>query len=112
MSVVIQPLFEPVQLTGAAATYFTAQVATRIDKMTLANPSTTTAYTATIYLVPSGQVAGVTYALVTARPLQPLETWDVWGAIGQVLAAGDFISAFASTTAKLNFFAAGTSVSG
>jgi hypothetical protein len=112
MSVIITPLFEPTQLTGAAATYFTAQVATQISKMTVSNPSSTTSYTCTIYWVPSGGTAGPANAIVTTRAIQPLETWDVWPFIGHVLAAGDFISAFASTAAKLNFFASGTTVSG
>lgn len=111
MSVKILPLFEPVQLTGSAAIYFTAQVPTRIDKLTLANPSSTTAYTATLYLVPSGGSPSAANAIVTARPVQPLETWDVWSAIGQVLATGDTLQALASTAAALNMFAAGTSVS-
>lgn len=110
MAVVILPLFEVRQLTNAAVTYYTAPVATRIDKMTLHNP-TAGAATATIYWVPSGGAAAAANALVTTRPIQSLESWDVTPFIGQVLAAGDFISALASAGAVLNFVASGTRVS-
>ena len=112
MSVGITPLFEPVQLTNAAVTYFTAQVPTQIQKLTLNNPSATTAYKATINWVPSGSSATSANQIVTSRYLQALESWDVWPFIGHVLNVGDFISAFADTGAKLNFFGSGTTVSG
>lgn len=112
MSAVIQPLFEPTQLTASAATYFTAQAPTRIDKMTVANPDTAVGYNVTIYWVPAGGGAGVANAIVSTRRLQPGETWDVFPFIGHVLGVGDLIDAVASTAAKINFFASGTVVSG
>lgn len=112
MSVTIQPLFEPVQLAAAATNYFVAGSPTRIDKMTVANPDSANSYTVTIYWVPQSGAAGVANAIVTTRRLQPLETWDVYPMIGQVLNVGDAISALASTAAKVNFFASGTVFSG
>lgn len=111
MSVVIKPLFEPVQLTNANVTYYTAPVPTRVDKMTLTNP-TAGAATATIYWVPSGGAAADGNAMVKSRSIQSLESWDVWPFIGHVLAVGDLIVAVASAGATINFFASGTAVSG
>lgn len=111
MSVTIVPLFEPTTIAGSATSYFAAPVPTQILKMTVANPNAV-AYTVTIYWVPNGGAAGITNAIVTTRPIQALETWDVWPFIGHVLNTGDFIAALASTATKLVFFASGTQVSG
>lgn len=111
MSVVITPIIEPVQLTGSAAAYYTAGVATRIDKMVVVNPGNAAA-TVTIYWVPRTASAGVANMVVSARPINTNEAWDVYPLIGETLAAGDAIWAFASTTLVLNFMASGTQVSG
>lgn len=111
MTVNIQPLFEPTQLTNADATYYTAAVQTRIDKMTVFNP-TAAVHNVTIHWVPAG--GAPTDANIIggkARPLQPGENFDVWGFIGHVMGVGDFISAKADAGAALNFFASGTLVS-
>lgn len=110
MAVVVKPLFEVVQLTNGAVAYYTATVPTRIDKMTVHNP-TGSAATVTVYWVPSGGAAGATNALVTTRPVQSLESWDVFPFMGQVLATGDNISAVASAGATINFSASGTLIS-
>ena len=110
MAVNIQPLIEVVPLTNATATYFTAQVPTRIDKMTVANP-TGGAATVSIYWVPQSGTAGDSNVLVKTRPVQSLESWDVWPFIGQVLAVGDTIQAVASAGATINLAASGTTVS-
>lgn len=112
MAVTITPLFEPVQIANAATVYFTAQVPTQIQKLTVANPSNTTAYSVTLYWVPNAGAAGVTNAIQTTRFIQALETWDAWPFIGHVLNPGDAIAALASVAAKLNFFGSGTQVSG
>lgn len=110
MAVNIQPLIEVLPLTNAVATYFTAQVPTRIDKMTVANP-TAGAATVTIHWVPNGGSAADNNALVKTRSVQSLESWDVWPFIGQVLAVGDTIQAVASAGATINLAASGTTVS-
>lgn len=112
MTVNIQSLFSPATLTAGATTYYTAQAQTRLDKLTVSNPSTTVAYSVTINLVPAGGVAGVGNQIIGARNLQPLETWDSWPAIGHVLNVGDFISALASVAGHLVLFGSGTLVSG
>lgn len=99
-------------LTNAAVVYYSAGAPTRIDKCTLANPSLTVAYNATIYWVPNGGAAAPANAIVTQRIIQPKETWDVFGLIGHVLNQGDMIAALASVTGVLNFFGSGTTDSG
>lgn len=106
MSFKIQPLFEPTQLTNAIATYYTAAVRTRIDKLTLYNTSSTLSITATVYWVPSGGAAG-TSNINTIHTLLPNETYDIFGLIGQTLGIGDLLAAVGSTTAVLNFQGSG-----
>lgn len=107
MAFLIQPLFEPVRLTNAAAVYYLAAARTQIQKLTVANPSPTVTYTATIYWVPSGAGPTSSNAIETTRTVLPLETWDVFSLIGHTLGIGDSIEALASTTNVLNFFGSG-----
>jgi hypothetical protein len=111
VSIVIQPLWEPVQLTNAAVAYYTAGAPTQINKLTVANPNAA-AFNCSIFWVPSGGAPGAGNAIATARIIQPLETWDVWGLVGHVLNTGDMIQALANTGGKLNFFGSGTVDSG
>lgn len=103
----LQPLFEPVQLTNAAALYYTAVAKTRIDKMTVANPSATVSYTFTAYWVAAAGTPVTANILQPARAILPHEAYDVFPFIGQTLGVGDMIYAVASTGAVLNFFASG-----
>lgn len=107
MANIIQPLFEPVQLTNAAVAYYTAAARTRIDKLTIHNPSATVTYNATIYWVPAAGAPGITNAIETLRPVLPHESWDVFSVIGQTLGVGDALYMLASTSAVLNAFASG-----
>lgn len=116
MSVTLKPLFEPVQIANAATTYFTATVATRIDKMTLTNSDTAASHYATIYWVPSGGTAGPANAILiggttVGKLLAPGETYDVTGFMGHTIGVGDLIAAVADAASKVNFFASGTQVS-
>lgn len=111
MSVILQPLWEPVQLTNAAVNYYTAGAFTLVGKCTVSNP-TAGAAAVTIYWVPSGQSAAADNAIVTARIVQPKESFDVWPLIGHVLNVGDMIAALASVGGVLNFFGSGTTDSG
>lgn len=82
------------QLTGAAATYYTApaNTITTIAAMTLTN-TTAGAVNCTVYLVPSGGSAGVTNCILSARTIAIGESYNVASAIGQTLPAGGFIQA-------------------
>lgn len=110
MAVSIITLFEPQQLTSSIAAYFTAPVPTRIDKLTLSNP-TTNARQVSIYWVPRGGAAGPTNQIIANRYLQPNETWDVYPLMGHVLSPGDEIAAVCDSAAAVDFFGSGTAVS-
>lgn len=105
-------LFTPLQLPSAAALLFTAQVPTQILKLSVSNTSDATAYTVTFHIVPSGGAVDATNMIVNERSLLAQEAWDVWPAIGQVLAVGDAIWGLASTAAVVAAFGSGLAVSG
>ncbi len=108
MSVIITALFEPVQLTNAAALYYTSTgVRTGIDKATVSNPDAATPYSVTVHWVPSGGAVSNANMIIPARFVMPLEALDLWPFIGQTLGVGDQIWAFANVAAKLNFFVSG-----
>jgi len=87
-------LIEGVQLTGSAATYYTAPVlaTVRIGKLTFCN-STGGAVAVTLYLVPFAGTAGATNILWSAKTVAAGQTLECYEAEGHVLAPGDFISA-------------------
>jgi hypothetical protein len=87
-------IIEGAQLTGSAATYYTAPVLTavRIRKLVFCN-TTGGAMAVTVYLAPSGGSAGATNACWAAKALQAGQTLECYEAEGQVLQAGDFIAA-------------------
>lgn len=109
MAVTIAPLIEPTQLTAAAVSYYRANVPTRIDKMTVANP-TATPRSVTIYWVPSGGSPDGTNTIVATRFLNANETWDVSPMIGHTLGVGDTIQALASAATAIVIAASGTQV--
>lgn len=87
-------IIEGSQLTGSAATYYTAPAATRarIRKLTFCN-TTVGAVAVTVYLIPSGGSAGAANTLWSAKSLAPGETKECYEAQGHVLETGDFIQA-------------------
>lgn len=97
------------QLTGSAATYITgaALQKTVITRARIANSDTSTAYTFTVYRVPSGGSASSANIIINARSVAPGSSDLCPELNGMVLAAGDTIQALASTTLKLNFSASG-----
>lgn len=109
MAVTILPLFEPVQVTAGTLTYYNATVPTRIDKMSVSNP-TGTARWVTIYWVPSGASATAANTIVFQRYVNAGESWDVTPMIGHTLGIGDTIQAIASAATALVFAASGTQV--
>ena len=96
------------QLTAAAVVYYTAPVntASTISAMSVTN-TTGVARTVTVHLVPSGGAAGVTNSVCSARIVSPNETFNVFGAIGQTLAAGGTIQALADAATALTLVASG-----
>lgn len=82
------------QLTGAAATYYTAPTLTKaiIKRLTLCN-TTAGAVACTVYLVPSGGTAGATNTISSAKSVAAGETWLCSAAEGMALEAGGFIQA-------------------
>jgi len=90
------------QVAATATTYYTAPANTRsiIKKLTFTN-STAGALTVTVYLVPLGGTAGVTNILISARSVGAGETYECFEAMGQVLQAGGFIQALASSATSI-----------
>ena len=82
------------QLTGSAATYYTApaNTSTVIKKLVLIN-TTAGAVACTIYLIPSGGSAGATNTLTISRSIGINETWSCPDAENMVLPTGGFIQA-------------------
>lgn len=87
-------LIEGSQLTGSAATYYTAPANTkvRLRKVTLCN-TTGGAVLVTVYLIPSGGSATAANTLWSAKSMASGETRECYEASGHVLEAGDFIQA-------------------
>lgn len=96
------------QLTGSAATYYTApaNTLTTISAMTLTN-TTGGAVTATVHLVPNGGSAGVTNCVLSARTLAAGESFNVGSAIGQTLPAGGTLQALAGSATSITLVASG-----
>ncbi len=111
MAIVPKQLVAPQQLTNAAATYITGvTIKTRIDKVTLCNP-TGTARTVTIYIIPVGQAAGDAYTLTKAYAIPGNTTWNCPDLVGQIMAAGDFLQALASANTAITMMISGTEIS-
>jgi hypothetical protein len=97
----------PAQLTGSTTTLYTtpASTTTYLRSIILSN-DTTSAVTATIYLVPSGGSADDTNKLIGAKSL-PTDGTPLQFNFGEdevVLEAGDTIRGVASTTAQVTHF--------
>ena len=104
-------LIEAQQLSGAAATYYTAtNVTTRIDKMTLTN-TTGGAITATVYKIKSGGSATAANTIISAKSLAAGETYNCPEMIGQVLSSLDFIQALASAGTSITISVGGVEFS-
>lgn len=96
------------QLTVAAAVYYTTPVNTvsTISAMSITN-TTGTARTVTVHLVPNAGAATVANEVCSARVVSPGETFNVFGAIGQTLAAGGTIQALSDAATALTIVASG-----
>lgn len=111
MAVLQRALVLPQQLTASTATYYTStSLKTRIDKLTITNP-TGTARTVTIYLVPSGGTAGDSNTLTSAKTVAAGETWNCPDVVGHVLEDGGTLQAGASAATALTIAASGVTIS-
>jgi hypothetical protein len=85
-------------------------VTTIIDKFTATNYSATAA-TISVNLVTSAGTAGDSNLITKTKSLQASEVYTFPELVGQVLAAGGFISTIAGTATSINIRASGREVS-
>lgn len=112
MTVTAKALFEALQAQNVETTQYTAPSGTRtiIDKFTGTN-TTAAAATLTVKLIASGGAAGAGNTIVSAKTLQPGETYTFPEVVGHVLNPGDFISTLAGTAAAITIRSSGREVS-
>ena len=84
---------------------------TVVKKLTLVNVDASGAHLVTLYLVPSGGAPNATSILLDQFSVGPLQTVDVTVLVNQILAAGDFISAFADAPGLVNVRISGVQIS-
>jgi hypothetical protein len=99
------------QLTGSAATYYTAPANTKcvVRRLTLCNTSAG-AVTATVHLVASGGSASDSNMIVKAHSLAASETYDCVSAEGHVIEAGGTIQALAGSAASITIVGSGVEI--
>ena len=99
------------QLAATAATLYTCPTGmkARILAATATN-DTTTAVTYTLYIVPSGDSAGVANLVCNAQPLNDSESNTVNEIIGHVLEPGDTLQGLASTADQVTLTVSGVEV--
>lgn len=90
--------------------YTSVNVTTVIDKFTATNYSATAA-TISVNLVALSGSAGNDNLIVKTKTLQPSETYTFPELVGQVIAAGGFISTIAGTATAINIRASGREIS-
>jgi hypothetical protein len=89
--------------------YTATNVTTVIDKFTATN-YTATAATISVNLVAVSSSAGNDNLIVKTKTLQPSETYTFPELVGQVIAAGGFISTIAGTATAINIRASGREI--
>lgn len=99
------------QLAATAATLYTCPTATRCRVLaaTACNDTTTTT-TATLYVVQSGDTAGVTNLVVNAAGLASQEALTLDELVGHILEPGDFISGLAGDADQVTLTISGVEV--
>ena len=111
MSTSAKTLVNTQSLSSSITTVYTApsKTTTIIDKVTLTNTDSS-ARTASIYLVPSGQSAGSSNLVISAVSISSGATTDLSELQNQVLSAGDLISVSASVSSVVNMRVSGREV--
>lgn len=110
MAVVTKVLIPAKTAENAQTTQYTAtNVTTIIDKFTATNYSANAA-TISVNLVIIAGSAGNDNLIVKTKTLQPSETYTFPELVGQVIAAGGFISTIAGTASAINIRASGREI--
>jgi hypothetical protein len=110
MTVTVKVLIPAKQAESIQTTQYTATNATAIiDKFTATNTSAGNV-TISVNLVTSGGSAGASNLVVDTRAIAPDETYTFPELVGQVLAAGGFISTIASAATSLTIRASGREI--
>lgn len=86
-------------------------ITTIIDKFTATNYDASTAYSISVYLVPSGGSTSNSNLIVKTKTLQPGETYTFPEIVGAALASGDKISTSASGASVINIRSSGRLIS-
>lgn len=104
-------LVQGVQLGTTAASEYTSPANTKtIIKSCQLTNTTSTAATATVYLVASGGSPGAANTVISAVNIAPGATYNCPEVINQVLMPGDSIQALAGTASAISMQAAGIQV--
>lgn len=111
MAVTVKVLVPAKTAENSQTTQYTASGVTAIiDKFTATN-YTATAATISVNLVTLAGSASNDNLIVKTKTLQPSETYTFPELVGQVLAAGGFISTIAGTATAINIRVSGREVS-
>ena len=110
MTVYAKVLIPAKTAENTQTTQYTATgVTTIIDKFTATNYSASAA-TLSVNLVTLADTAGNQNLIVKTKSLQPSETYTFPEIVGQILAAGGFISTIADTATAINIRASGREI--
>lgn len=109
-SVTAAVLIESKDAENAQTTQYTSTgLVTIIDKFTATNHTAAPA-ALSVNLVPSGGAAAAANLVTKTKTLQPGETYSFPELVGQILAAGDFVSTLADTATAIGIRASGRQV--
>ena len=99
------------QPAAANTTLYTVAANTRVKILAASavNDTTTSKYIS-FHRVPSGAAVGDTNLIINRKVVGSRESVSLWELVGQVLEAGDFLSAIAETAAQLTVHISGIAV--
>lgn len=111
MALTLVNMMAPQQIANSATTYYTStSLKTRIDALSVSNPTSAGA-TVTVYIVPSGGAVGDSTTIVKTRSIAPNETWPGTGLVGQVMPSDSTLRMVASAATTLTGMASGAQIS-
>lgn len=100
-------LMVPAQITASAATYYTSTACrTRVDAVTLSNPTGTNRLV-TLYLIESGGAAGNPTTITYQKTVLAGQTVRAWEIEGHWLNSGDFVQAICDAATAVSMFMSG-----
>lgn len=107
MNIVGFPLTQGALLTNSAVTYYTStNIRTRLDKVTIANP-TGSNRTVTMYKIGSGGSASAATTISYQKSVLAGQTIDVTELEGHWLGPGDFVQALADAGSDVSLMMSG-----